>query len=101
MSPSVVLEELEFARRIADYADDLGVRHSRVSLRVTSAHLGAVLADAILQAGVSYRTVVRMRVERIHLQFPDAATLPGLITFLEQQGAGEFLLWNHPIKTSR
>src|ERR1022692_3372383 len=101
MSPSVVIEELEFARRIADYADDLGVRHSRVSLRVTSAHLGAVLADAILQAGVSYRNVVRMRVERIHSRFPEAATLPGLIVLLEQKGAAEFLLWSHPIKMSR
>lgn len=101
MLPSVVLEELSFARRIADYADSLGVHHSPVTSRITSDHLGAVLADAILQAGVSYRTVVRMRVERIHSQFPEAATLPGLITLIEQQGAGEFLLWNHPIKMSR
>src|SRR5665213_2644531 len=101
MLPTVILEELSFARRVADYADSLGVHDSPVTLRVTSDHLGAVLADAILQAGVSYRTVVRMRVDRIHLRFPEAATLPGLFTLLEQHGAGEFLLWNHPIKMSR
>jgi len=101
MQPSVALEELAFARRIADYADGLGVHHSPVRPRTASKHLGAVLADAVLQAGVSYRTVVRMRIDRIHSQFPEAATLPGLITILEQQGAADFLLWSHPIKTLR
>jgi len=101
MSPSVVLEELDLARRIADYADDLGVGQSRVALRVASAHLGAVLADAILQAGVSYQNVVRARVERIHSRFPEAATLPGLIVVLKEKGAAEFLLWSHPVKMAR
>lgn len=99
--PSSVLEQLSFARRIADYADNLGVRETPITLRPASDHLGAVLADAILQAGVRYRTVVRMRVERIHSQFPEAATMPGLILVLEQQGAAELLLWKHPIKMSR
>lgn len=96
-----ILEELGFARRIADYADRLGVHHSPVASRLASDHLGAVLADAILQAGVSYRTVVRMRVDRIHAKFPTAATLPGLISILRHQGTAEFLLWNHPVKVSR
>jgi hypothetical protein len=101
MMSTVVLEELGFARRIADYADRLGVQHSPVTFRVASDHLGAVLADAILQAGVSYRTVVRTRVDRIHAKFPEAATLPGLIAILRHQGAADFLLWNHPVKMSR
>jgi hypothetical protein len=100
MSTSVLIE-LGFARRVADYADTLGVQHSPVPTRLASDHLGAVLADAILQAGVSYRTVVRTRVDRIHSKFPEAATLPGLIAILEDQGTAEFLLWNHPIKQSR
>jgi hypothetical protein len=99
--PSAVLEQLSFARRIADYADNLGVRDAQITVRTACDHLGAVLADAILQAGVRYRTVVRMRVERMHSHFPDAATMPGLILLLEQQGAAELLLWKHPIKMSR
>jgi hypothetical protein len=101
MLPSAVFEELSSARRVADYADNLGVRDSQIMRRSTSDHLGAVLADAILQAGVRYRTVVRMRVERIHLQFPEAATMAGLTMLLEQRGAAEFLLWKHPVKMSR
>ena len=86
MLPSVVLEELSFARRIADHADRLGVHRSPVSSRLASDHVGAVLADAVLQAGVSYRTVVRRHVDRIQIQFPEAATLSGLITIIEQKG---------------
>lgn len=101
MQPAVILEELTYARRVADYADGLGIHHVPVNPRVASDHLGAVLADAVLQAGVSYRTVVRTRIDRIHSRFPEAATLPGLITILERQGTADFLLWSHPIKTQR
>jgi hypothetical protein len=101
MQPSVILEELTYARRIANYADGLGIHNVPVKPRVASSHLGAVLADAVLQAGVSYRTVVRTRIDRIHSRFPEAATLSGLITILEQQGVADFLLWSHPIKSLR
>jgi hypothetical protein len=101
MSTTAALKELEFARRIADYADQLGVSPCGVAFRRASDHLGAVLADAILQAGVNYRNVVRMRIERIRIQFPEAATLAGLIALLDEKGAAHFLLWNHPVKLSR
>lgn len=101
MLTSSILNELTSARRIADHAAVLGVDDSPVRPRVASNHLGAVLADAILQAGVSYRTVVRTRVDRIYSEFPEAATLPGLMTLLERQGVADFLLWNHHIKVSR
>lgn len=95
------LEELAFARQIADHANRLGVCGGYATRRHVSEHLGAVLADAVLQAGVSYRTVVRVRVERIHTEFPEASTLSGLLAVLEQRGASDFLLWNDPVKPSR
>jgi hypothetical protein len=101
MPPAAVLEQLSFARRIADHADRLGVHRLPVASRAPSDHLGAVLADAILQAGVNYQTVVRTRVQRIQSQFPETATLPGLIALIERDGAGGFLLWNHPAKVAR
>jgi hypothetical protein len=101
MLTSSILEELTSARRIADHASVLGVEDSPATPRVASNHLGAVLADAILQAGVSYRTVVRTRVDRIYSEFPKAATLPGLMTLLEQQGIADFLSWKHHVKVSR
>jgi len=95
------LKNCSSARRIADYAESLGVRGSSVTSRAASEHLGAVLADAILQAGVSYRSVVRVRVDRILSQFPEASTLPGLVMLLRRLGVAEFLLWRHPVKIAR
>lgn len=100
MSASI-LSHLALARRVADYADRLGVQGASVSSRATFDHLGAALADAILQAGVNYRTVVQVRVERILSQFPETATLSGLTPFIENEGAYDFLLWSHHVKVRR
>ena len=101
MTPFAILEQLSFARRVADYADRLGVRETAITSRAALDHLGAVLADAVLQAGLNYRTVVRMRIQRIQSLFPDTATLPGLIALIERERTGDFLLWNHPTKIAR
>lgn len=101
MPRAAVLEQLSFARRIADHADRLGVHRLPATSRAASDHLGAVLADAILQAGVNYQTVVRVRIMRIETQFPETATLRGLIALIERDGAGDFLLWKHPTKVMR
>lgn len=101
MRHQAVLEQLSLARQIANYADRLGVLHAQIDLRPVSDHMGAVLADAILQAGVNYHTVVRTRIERIQAEFPETAMLPGLITLIEREGAERFLLWKHPAKVTR
>lgn len=101
MSDVAVLEQLSFARQIADHADRLGVLRMPMSSRPASDHMGAVLADAILQAGVNYQSVVRVRVERIHSQFPEAAILSGVTALIEREGAEFFLSWNHPTKVMR
>ncbi len=96
-----ILEQLAFARQIADHADRLGVHRWPVASRAVSDHLGAVLADSVLQAGMSYRTVVRVRVERIKSRFPDTATLSGVTALIDREEVGDFLLWNHPTKLLR
>lgn len=97
----IALEQLSLARRVADYADRLGARQLQLAQRAVSEHLGAVLADAILQAGLNYRTVVRARIERIEAQFPDTATLSGVLALIEREQASDFLLWKHPAKVTR
>ncbi len=102
MAPnSSVLEELTWARAVADHAVLSGVARRNTATRRVSQHLGAVLADAALQAGLSYDSVVRVRVERIQTSFPEAATLPGLLEFLRVHGTAEFLLWTHHVKIAR
>jgi hypothetical protein len=101
MPAEAILEQLALARRVADYAGELGVGNFSFTLRTVNDHLGAVLADAILQAGLNYRTVVRGRVDRILSEFPHASTMSGVMALIESDAAADFLLWQHPTKVSR
>ena len=69
--------------------------------RPTASHLGAVLADAVLQAGLNYRTVIRPRIARIQTNYPQAARLSGVNSIIERGLVSDFLLWKHPTKVSR
>lgn len=66
-----------------------------------SDHLGAMLADTALQAGVNYGYVVFPRVRRIEVEFREAATLRGLTTTLAETPASVLLQWRHPVKLQR
>lgn len=101
MSHTRILESLARARAIADHAQQLGVADSAVHGRSSTNHVGAALADAVLQSGLNYRTVVKRRVDRIQLVYPDAAILPGVMAIVEQQRVSEFLEWRHPTKIKR
>jgi hypothetical protein len=100
-APTTTLQRLSAARRIADEAERLGIREYQPAPRMMFEHLGAALADATLQAGVNYRTVVQGRIERIVQHFPHAAALPGLVAIVEEGGVPDLLQWNHPVKIGR
>lgn len=99
---SVVLDMLSSGRRVADYAQSIGYS-ARIEFQRPrfNPHFGAVLADAILQSGVNYKTVVKPRVERIIRQFPESANLSGTRKIVDADAVGDFLLWNHPEKVAR
>jgi len=57
-------------------------------------HMGATLADAVLQAGVNYKTVVRPRVDALRTNFPAAARTSGFLALLTApEGAVTLLNW--------
>ncbi|MEW5801108.1 MAG: hypothetical protein AB1847_03280 [bacterium] len=56
-------------------------------------HIGATIADAVLQANMHYETHVRPRVTRIRNIFPKAATITGLRKLLSEQTVNDFLNW--------
>jgi hypothetical protein len=101
MSSVAVLESLSRARAIAHYAEGLGISQSSMPRRPSASHIGAVLADGVLQSGLNYQTVIRPRVERIRAIYPDAATLSGVMDVLQRGGASEFLSWQHSTKITR
>jgi len=64
-------------------------------------HLGAVLTDIILQAGLNYRTVVLPRVLHVYNEFYAANNLDGLLSTINEIGLNNFLNWQNEIKLNR
>lgn len=89
------------ARRVANLAHSEGISVGGGALRPRYDHLGAILADSVLQAGLNYRTVVRPRITRILISYPDAATTAGLLSLLDAGQTREFLGWDHAVKVHR
>lgn len=51
-------------------------------------HMGAVLCDGVVQAGLNYEHVVRPRVAKLREEWPDAATVPGFVRCLAEGELG-------------
>ena len=64
-------------------------------------HIGALFTDAILQAGVNYRSVVRPRVENVLVRFPKANTVSAFSNILNLYGVRNVLNWNNEAKIQR
>lgn len=94
-------DALYAARCIADHAVRAGLLSSRVSYRPVYHHMGAVLADSVLQAGLNYAKVVKPRIATILETFPHASTVNALMEVIETEGSPKFLRWEHGEKISR
>ena len=94
-------EVLLTARRIADFAREEGALAQRYQPRASCDHMGAVIADAVLQAGLNYATVVRPRVLNILRNFPAEHRVSALVRLVSENKTAAFLNWHHPEKISR
>lgn len=100
-SKESTIEILLAARRIADHAKDEGAILEEKASRATCDHLGAVLADSILQAGLNYMTVVRPRVLEILRTYPNAVSISALEALISEGQTSSFLNWRHHEKVGR
>lgn len=66
-----------------------------------SNHVGALFTDAILQAGLNYRSVVWPRVAHVLDTFPFATTVSMFAEVLENYGTANVLHWNSSEKIQR
>lgn len=94
-------DALYAARCVADHAVRVGLLSIRVSHRPIYHHMGAVLADSVLQSGLNYEKVVKPRIASIFETFPHASTLNTLIEVIETEGSSKFLRWQHGEKIAR
>lgn len=98
---SSAIQVLLAARRIADHAEEEGVLVEKKHPRDICEHLGAVLADSVLQAGLNYTTVVRPRVMVILRAHPSRHTISSLVSLIRDGGTAAFLNWRHHEKVGR
>jgi hypothetical protein len=101
MPSAAVVEMLTCARQVANHAMRVGIVTSATAPRPTASHIGAVLADSVLQAGLNYRAVVEARIARIEACYPQASILSGVRAIVESGLTSDFLLWQHPTKIIR
>jgi hypothetical protein len=64
-------------------------------------HMGAIITEAILQAGLNYNTVVLPRVKRLIECYPEARTTSGFIGLAEKEGLNRLIRWKDAEKPSR
>jgi hypothetical protein len=64
-------------------------------------HMGALLADAALQAAIDFDSVVRPRVARLLAAWPEAVTVDLFRARVAAEGLGTVLDWKHPEKLAR
>ena len=95
------LETLNLAHKVANHANTLGALQVRHQQRPCINHLGAIMADAVLQSGVNYRTVVYPRVAAILEDYPNASTLSGVNAIIHSARLQDFLRWKHAEKLGR
>jgi hypothetical protein len=85
---------VKFLSSVEGFNSFLGPRHRYE-------HMGATLSDAILQAGLNYRTVVAPRIKRLVVDHPEANTTSEFQKLIAFYGLKTLLNWKDPEKPSR
>lgn len=75
----------EYIRSLSDFPKDTAMERWR--------HMGAMLTDAVLQAGIGYEAVVLPRAKQIWANYPEAATTSAFARLIKERGAGLLLNW--------
>jgi hypothetical protein len=81
------------SERLAEYIRIHSMLEIVTTMDGNYGHMGATLTDAALQAGVRYATVVRPRVQRLLVEYPQAKTSSAFLQLLTEHGAEALLSW--------
>ncbi len=71
------------------------------SLALGSDHVGAIVAEAVLQPGSRYKRLVRPRIEKIMKDYPKRKTSGDFVRLLEEISPKYFLNWEEEDKPRR
>ena len=56
-------------------------------------HMGATLADAVLQRGTNYKKVVEPKIKNLLINYPEATTTSAFARVVREEGAAQVLSW--------
>jgi len=77
------------AKKLVNYINSLGLEIS--TRKPPHKHVGAIIADAVMQIGHEYKKQVANRIVRLREEYPAAATVSGFLHLLGTVGAQELL----------
>lgn len=81
------------ANRLKHYIEQLPDFEMQEDVATGYDHMGAILVDGVLQAGIRYETVVLPRVESVLNNYPEAKTTSEFQRVLMIEGALKLLAW--------
>ncbi len=89
------------ARRLANFILCLDGFVVRERMGAGYNHMGAIICDTILQAGLNYKTVVAPRVQNVLHRWPSAWRTTGFTKMMKRNGVHEILHWRDDEKPNR
>lgn len=89
------------ARRVADYAVELEADIRQREIGAAYDHMGALLTDTILQAGLNYKAVVLPRVQSVLSRYPYHYRTTDVLEVTRAGETAAFLNWSHTEKIAR
>src|SRR5438552_3311587 len=92
---------LSAAEKLARYVRSLPDFQIYETIDGNYKHIGATVADAVLQANNRYKTHVKPRVNHILAQYPEACTPTSLLSLLTSMSIKDFLNWRGEDRAER
>ena len=89
------------AQILAEYVRNLNNFAIQTTIDGDYNHMGAIISDAILQAGTRYATVVRPRIMNIMALYPEVRTTSGFLQLILKIGVKNVLSWHDDEKPNR
>ena len=91
----------QFAMKLADYVFSLHDFHINERTGAGYDHMGAIITDVILQAGLNYRSVVAPRVQTLLQRWPSAYRTSTFATMIRRYGIKGVISWRDDEKPGR
>lgn len=91
------------ARKLADYIINLPEvnQNYQSANQFSYYHIGALFTDVVLQAGLNYNSVVKPRIQKVLIYYPEDYTVAKFQVVINREGLGNIINWKDSVKLDR